>query len=179
VSFSIDSLGVVRALVIRNEVPSDISEIRRITELAFRGMPYAAGNEQDVIDRLRSAIALTLSIVATEAGNVVGHIAFSPATLNSKRVGWFALGPVSVVPERQGQGIGSKLILSGLKLLESDGAAGCILTGNPNYYSRFGFLAAPNLCPAGEPAASFMMKNFKPVSVEGSFAFHGAFYSET
>lgn len=162
--------------MIRDELPSDIPEIQRITELAFSKVPYAAGNEQDVIDRLRDASALSYSIVVVEENRVLGHVAFSPATLNSVEVPWFALGPVSVTPERQGQGIGSNLIRAGLKRLEASGAHGCILTGNPAYYRRFGFLPAPEHCPACEPAEYFMMKQFNSETVAGQFAFHEAFY---
>ena len=162
---------------IRCELPSDIPEIRRITELAFREMSYAAGDEQDVIDRLRSSNALSLSLVAAEENRVIGHAAFSPVTLNSEIAPWFALGPVSVTPEGQGQGIGSKLIRSGLEQLQSTDALGCILTGNPDYYRRFGFNVCAEYCPDGEPEEYFMVKKFKRTLITGLFAFHPAFYN--
>lgn len=164
--------------MIRDEFPSDIPEIRRITQLAFSKVPYASGDEQDVIDRLRDASALSYSIVAAEENRVIGHVAFSPAILSSSAVGWFALGPVSVLPELQGQGIGANLIRAGLQRLEASGAHGCILTGNPSYYRRFGFLPAPEHCPECEPAEYFMMKQFNSETVAGQFAFHEAFYGD-
>lgn len=162
---------------IRGELRSDIPEIRRITELAFREMSYAAGDEHDVVDRLRSSNALSLSLVAAEENRVIGHAAFSPVTVNSEIAPWFALGPVSVTPERQGQGIGSKLIRSGLEQLQSTDALGCILTGNPDYYRRFGFNVCSEHCPACEPQEYFMINQFRPTLIAGQFAFHPAFYN--
>jgi len=166
---------------IRDEQSEDASEIRRITELAFRGKPYAGGDEQDVIDRLRKAHALTLSLVATDGENahgdrIIGHAAFSPAVLNSGTNPWYALGPISVTPEAQSQRIGSQLINIGLERLAHEGALGCILTGNPEYYRRFGFVVSPMHCPKGEPSEYFMVKQFTKTPLVGKFAFHGAFY---
>lgn len=162
--------------MIRDENPTDVLDIRRITERAFSNMPYASGDEQDVIDRLRTSKALSISLVAIKSNKLLGHIAFSPAMLESKDDGWFALGPVSVCPEHQGHGIGSELIRAGLKRLELAGANGCILTGNPSYYDRFGFELAPEHCPNGEPAEYFMMQQFNSELVVGQFTFHKAFY---
>lgn len=161
---------------IRVEAISDFPEIRKITEMAFKGMPFTAGDEPDVIERLRAAGALTLSLVATGGGRILGHVAFSPVKSESGDKHWFALGPVAVAPEFQRQGIGSLLIRTGLNQLEIDGATGCILTGNPNYYSRFGFQLAPEFCPDGEPAEYFQIKRFTQHPISGKFAFHEAFY---
>ena len=88
---------------IRAETAADQHAIRSVTEAAFRGRPYAGGDEQDVIDRLRAAGVLTLSLVAEIDGEIIGHIAFSPAELSDDSQPWFALGPVSVLPEHQSQ----------------------------------------------------------------------------
>jgi putative acetyltransferase len=164
---------------IRNECNSDVDAIRSTTEHAFHGMPYARGDEQDVIDRLRCANALTLSLVALMDAKVVGHIAFSPAEAGDVSHSWFALGPVSVLPEWQGQGIGSALIKRGLAQLENLDAAGCILTGNPQFYRRFGFQLAPDNAPQNEPAEFFMIKPLSSKTPPGRFAFHEAFYRDT
>ena len=135
---------------IRSEKVSDFEVIHAITEIAFREMPYADGDEQDVVDRLRAANALTCSLVAVVAKEVVGHIAFSPAIAGDNSHPWFALGPVSVLPGFQRRGIGSTLIVDGLAKIEDIGALGCILTGNPEYYRKFGFeeiTEASNLPP--------------------------------
>lgn len=171
-------LHETRALnvAIREELPADHDRVRRVTELAFRGREYADGDEQDVIDRLRAAGALALSLVATRHGEVVGHIAFSPATAGDGSSPWFALGPVSVLPDFQRQGIGSALVRRGLSELGEKGALGCILVGDPEYYRRFGFRASPDSAPDDEPKEYFMVKPFAPVEPGGRFNFHDAFH---
>jgi len=161
---------------IRKERSSDYNAIRKVTELAFRDMSYAGGDEQDVIDRLRSSKALSLSLVAELEERVVGHIAFSPALSGDGSDQWFALGPVSVLPGFQGQGIGSALIESGLMRIKKQNAAGCILTGNPDYYRRFGFAHSPQHVPTNESKAFFMLKLFSASQPTGAFCFHPAFY---
>ena len=162
--------------VVRDEQSADHQAIHAITELAFRGRPYAGGDEQDVIVRLRNAHDLTLSLVYLIDSKIVGQITFSPATVADKSQPWFALGPVSVLPEFQGQGIGSELINLGLNRIIELGALGCILTGNPIYYQRFGFEFSPDNCPVNEPAEYFMLKLFGHDRPDGPFRFHEAFY---
>jgi len=82
---------------------------------------------------------LTLSLVAVMADEIIGHVAFSPATIGNESEGWYALGPISVTPGRQRKGVGSALIKEGLNWLKAHDAKGCVLTGNPDYYGRFGF----------------------------------------
>ena len=163
---------------IRAETPRDYEAIHTVTEMAFRNRPYAGGDEQDVIVRLRRANALTKSLVAIDDGELIGQITFSPAT-NADRSGpWFALGPVSVTPKRQNQGVGSELIRQGIAALETLGALGCILTGNPAYYRRFGFELSPQTVPEVESAEYFMLKPLSGGPATGTFAFHSAFYKE-
>jgi len=163
---------------IRGELPEDYSAIHAVTEFAFRGMPFADGDEPEVIDRLRSTGALALSLVAIIDQQVVGHIAFSTATIADNTHPWFALGPVSVSPELQRQGIGSALIESGMAEIENRGALGCILTGNPGYYRRFGFELAPQNVPTSEPEEFFMLKRLTPICPVGTFRFDQAFYGD-
>lgn len=167
------------AILIREEQPEDRPAIYALTEEAFRGKPYAGGDEQDVVDRLRAQDALTISLVATDNDVVVGHIAYSPATVGDDERdhhGWYALGPVSVAPARQAEGIGGELIRAGESRLLSMAAAGCILTGDPNYYRRFGFEVMPNLSPSNEPGEYFQVKLLAGSLPDQSFAFHPAFY---
>ena len=161
---------------LREEISSDVQPIHQVTELAFRGRPYAGGDEQDVVDRLRAQNALTLSLVAIEAGELVGQVTFSPAELSNGSGLWYALGPVSVTPQLQSEGIGASLINLGLEKITAMGALGCILTGNPAYYTRFGFKLSPKHAPDNEPEAFFMLKLMQDVQPEGRFAFHQAFY---
>lgn len=164
-------------LEIRFETAADIAGIHKLTELAFRGRPYAGGDEQEVVDRLRDCGALTVSLVAVEEGQLVGQITFSPAEVTDTSAPWFALGPVSVIPDRQGDGIGASLIAAGTAEIVKLGALGCILTGNPAYYQRFGFEAAPDNAPSNEPAEFFMLKRLAGSKPSGRFAFHPAFYA--
>jgi putative acetyltransferase len=168
----------VNTLTIRPEQAADQSAIYDLTKRAFASMPYAGGDEQDLINTLRAGGALTLSLVAVEGDKVIGHVAFSPATAADGSPNWFALGPVSVGPEVQNKGIGALLIREGIDHLKAMNAAGCILTGNPKYYTRFGFLPFPDLAPAREPSQYFMilpLVNPQPVSV---MAFHPLFYAK-
>jgi putative acetyltransferase len=168
----------LNTISIRPEQAADQAVIYDITRSAFAHMPYAGGDEEDLVNRLRDGGALALSLVALQGEEVVGHIAFSSAFAGDGSAGWYALGPVSVLPDRQSQGIGGHLIMAGISRLIELGAAGCILTGNPNYYVRFGFQAFPDLAPTCEPAQYFMilpLATRKPVS---RMAFHPLFYSE-
>ena len=164
--------------IIRQECPADYDAIHDLTRRAFQGRPYAGGDEQDVIDRLRATDALTLSMVAEDQGGLSGQITFSPAINSDGSQPWFALGPGSVTPERQNQGIGGELIRQGLARIRALGALGCILTGNPEYYRRFGFALAADLVPEAESAEYFMLYLFAETRPTGQFQFHKAFYGK-
>ena len=127
-------------MIIRKERAQDVKAITRLTERAFAPMPFSQGTEPAVIEALRRHNQLTLSLVAEENNIIIGHITFSPVTIDGVHDGWFGLGPVSVLPERQSQGIGRKLIHEGLQEMKTQNAKGCALIGNPNYYARFGFI---------------------------------------
>jgi putative acetyltransferase len=161
---------------IRPEAPDDRAAIWDITRRAFAPMPYAGGDEQDLIDRLRDAGALEISLVAESGGRVVGHAAFSPATAEDGSPGWFALGPISVEPDLQRTGIGRALIAEGERQLRARDAAGCVLVGNPAYYSRFGFRPFPDLAPPGEPAAYFQILPLRVSNPDTVICFHKLFY---
>ena len=163
-------------IVIRQERHSDHSVIYSVTETAFKNMSYAGGDEQDIVDRLRANGALSLSLVALQAGAVIGHIAFSSVVASDDSQPWFALGPVSVLPKYQGNGVGSQLITEGLGQVEALGALGCILTGHPPYYQRFGFELSPSNVPDGESAEYFMRKCFTSFKPSGPMCFDKAFY---
>jgi len=163
---------------IRKENDLDHDEIRRVTEKAFRDKPYAGGDEQIIIDRLRSKGELHLSLVAHANQTIVGHIAFSRAKTSDNSQTWFALGPVSVLPDYQGNGIGTKLILQGLAQVENQGALGCILTGNPNLYRKFDFVLAPDNAPSVHEKSYFMIKRFGSTKPAGPMYFDSAFYGD-
>ena len=161
---------------IRPERIEDIDAIRTLTETAFKTAPHADGTEHLIIDRLRAAGALTLSLVAEADGAIVGHVAFSPVAVSDGSEGWYGLGPISVDPARQGEGIGGKLIRDGLERLKALGATGCVLLGDPAYYGRFGFAADPKLVLDGVPPEYFMRVAFSPVYGAGSVSYHPGFY---
>ena len=126
-------------MIIRNETESDIEAIAEITKAAFATCPYGEHTEQFITNALRAAGALTVSLVAEIDRDVVGHVAFSPVTISDGSPDWYGLGPVSVLPQHQRQGIGTALIREGLSLLKARGGQGCVLVGEPAYYQRFGF----------------------------------------
>ena len=159
---------------LREETDRDIPAIHALTTAAFRDAPHASGTEADIVDALRDAGALSLSLVATDADVVVGHVAFSIATAEDGSGPWFTLGPVSVLPERQRGGIGAQLIRPGIATLRQRGAAGCILVGDPAYYRRFGFEAAPASSPGEDFAAYFMLMPLASGRPDGRSAFHAA-----
>jgi putative acetyltransferase len=162
-------------MVIRPETADDASAIRAVTSAAFKGAPYSSGTEAAIIDALRNAGALMLSLVAEEQGRIVGHVAFSPVTINGKAGRWFGLGPVSVEPSEQRRGIGQALIRDGLERLRAAGAEGCVLLGDPAYYRRFGFVSDPKLRYGEVPPEYFQRLSFTGAEPEGEVAYHPGF----
>lgn len=126
-------------MIIRPETSADHASIDDLTARAFAPVPYSDGSEPRIIDALREAGELTLSLVAEEDGALLGQITFSPVSINGVHDGWFGLGPVSVDPQHQSKGIGGALVREGLAQLTARSARGCVLVGDPAYYARFGF----------------------------------------
>ena len=164
-------------ILIRSEQLEDIEVISKVTYAAFLGKFSDHPTEHLIVGGLRDAGMLTLSLVAEVDGKIVGHVAFSPVTINDKSADWYGLGPISVIPELQKQGIGSKLIREGLSLLKERGAKGCVLEGSPKYYQRFGFKSYPGLTYHGSPAPEFFMALlfYDEVPI-GKVEYHKAFY---
>ena len=160
---------------LRDERPGDIHAIHDLTKRAFAPMPFAGGNEQDLIDIVRDAGALSISLVAEIDSRVVGHVAFTPAMAADNTLGWFGLGPVAVEPELQRKGIGQQLINEGLRKLRAWNAAGCIVVGDPNYYQRFGFRLSPALTPASQPPEYYMMLSLTALQPNAVVDFHPLF----
>jgi putative acetyltransferase len=126
-------------LTFRHELPEDCEAIARVVRDAFDGE-----DEVRLLDALREADHLLLSIVAEDGGEVVAHIAFSPMTVESNADTYPAicLAPVAVTPSRQKQGIGGALITAALDELRAMGEGAVFLLGHPTYYPRFGFRPA-------------------------------------
>jgi putative acetyltransferase len=142
---------------IRPERPGDEPAIRRVTAAAFAGHPHSGGSEPRIVDGLRADGDLSLSLVAERAGEIVGHVAFSPARLSGGEPGWLTLGPISVLPGLHGQGAGRALIEAGLARLREDGACGAVVLGEPELYGRFGFVPGTALRIAGPLADYFQV----------------------
>ncbi|MCG7851248.1 MAG: N-acetyltransferase, partial [Methanosarcinaceae archaeon] len=131
--------------------------------------------EQFIINALRAADALTISLVAEINGTIVGHIAFSPVTISDGSPNWYGLGPVSVLPEYQKQGVGKSLVNEGLSLLKALGGKGCTLVGDPAYYQRFGFRNISSLIHDGIPQEVFLSLPFDNKTPQGTVVFHEGF----
>jgi putative acetyltransferase len=138
-------------IVIRNETKADVGVISEVTMAAFKTLEISNHTEQFIIEALRAAKALTLSLVAELDGRIIGHIAFSPVNISDGTQNWYGLGPVSVLPEHQRKGIGTSLIHEGLSQLRSLNAQGCCLVGHPDYYKRLGFKNTSRLVYEGVP----------------------------
>lgn len=160
---------------IRFEHVQDHDAIADVTARAFAGVEHSDQTEPAIVAALRAAGALSLSLVAVEREEVIGHIAFSRVTIEGKHEDWFGLGPVSVCSEHQGAGIGASLIRQGLDCLRSSGAAGCVVVGEPAYYRRFGFENDPALFYEGVPPDYFMRLSFGASNPSGRVDYHPAF----
>lgn len=164
-------------ILIRREEPTDFGAIYDVTKRAFATMPFAAGDEQGLINVLRDEGALSLSLVAEHKEKVVGHVALSPVTHESGEEGWFGLGPISVDPAMQKKGIGGQLMAEAKAWMTTRKARGCILVGDPNYYTRHGFVLAPANTPDKEPPEFFMVLQITGIAPAGRFSFHPAFHA--
>jgi len=133
-------------VAIRDERPTDLRAVHALNAAAF-----PTDSEARLVDALRAHGRLTLSLVAEDCGVVVGHIAFSPVSVEGpggRIVTGIGLAPMAVRPERQRSGIGGRLVEAGLDRLRADGHAFCVVLGHPEYYPRFGF----------EPASRFGLR---------------------
>ena len=140
---------------IRNESIQDHAAISTIHREAFKNDPHrepgTGPTEHLIVEELRADHALTLSLVAETEEGVVGHIALSPTTIGTTSKNWFILGPVGVLPDHQGQGVGSVLIREALAAMRANGAHGIVLVGDPAFYERFGFLSLDRITYPGVP----------------------------
>ena len=163
-------------ILVRPESAFDKDNIYHLTQRAFQGKSYSDGDEQDLVDALRNQGALTLSLVATQSDVIIGHVAFSPAFAENRAEGWYTLGPISVDPNKQRQGIGGMLIRGGLTRLVAMQARGCIVLGDTGYYTRHDFVPRPDLAPNGEPQAHYMVQSLDGHVPTTVVSFHPAFY---
>lgn len=160
---------------IRAETTSDQPAITSLTTEAFRLAEHSSGQEARIINDLRKAGDLTLSLVCDIAGTVVGHIAFSPVKIAGEDMDWYGLGPLSVSPKWQRRGIGGALVREGLFQIKALGAQGCVVLGDPKYYARFGFLPEEGLTLDGPPPEYFQALSFGDTTPEGAVTYAPAF----
>ena len=165
-------------ILIRSETDADVSAITDVTVTAFETLGVSRHTEQFIIEALRAAKALTLSLVAELDGRVIGHIAFSPVSISDGTRNWYGLGPVSVLPAFQRLGVGKALIQEGLSRLKEMKAQGCCLVGHPEYYRKFGFKNIPGLVLEGVPQEVFFALSFDGTYPQGSVTFHKAFKAD-
>lgn len=164
-------------LTIRPERAGDCATIDALLRAAFADHPHSQQTEHLLVQALREDGALSLALVAEDAGEVVGYLAASPVTIDGQAIGWLGLGPLAVLPARQKAGIGSALARACLERLRADGVAGCVLVGDPAYYARFGFVADDSLVFPGIPAqyCQSLRLTSQAQAVRGEVAYHPAF----
>lgn len=162
-------------LTLRSEQQNDIQAIFDLTARAFADVEHSSHTEQFIVNALRAANALTISLVAEYQHKIVGHVAISPITISSEALNWYGLGPISVAPEYQNQGVGSALMTQVLDQLKHMGAAGCVVLGDPQYYSKFGFKVISGLILADVPLEYFQAISFEGSFPQGEVKYHPAF----
>jgi putative acetyltransferase len=160
---------------IRTETRTDHAAIDEVLGAAFAQAPGGGQVERRIVEALRKDGALSLSLVADIDGRIAGYIAFSPVVIGGTAKGWHGLGPVAVAPGDQQHGIGSALVLAGIAELERLRAGGCVVLGEPGYYSRFGFRQLPELRYPDAPAEYFMALPLGEDTARGEVAYHRAF----
>lgn len=166
-------------MILREETAADAEAIAALVTAAFRNTPHSSGTEAAIVAALRRAGALSLSLVAEEARDITGYIAFSPVTTDNNAADWYGLGPLAVHPARQKRGIGAALVEAGLSHLREKQAAGCVVLGDPAYYRRFGFTVDDRLRYPEAPAPYFMQITLQGGTPAGIVRYHAAFAATT
>ena len=154
-------------LTIRRQTPEDAAAIRHVNEDAF-----GSTVEADLVEKLHSRQVFTLSLIATCEERVVGHILFSPVTIESESLSFAAvgIGPMAVLPDYQRRGIGSQLVRAGLGECERLGHEIVVVLGHPDYYPRFGFVPASTYgikCEYEVPDETFMVLELSKGALAG------------
>ena len=161
-------MATERNLTLRGEQPGDISAIEAINLQAF-GHP----GEANLVNALRPSLPRPdYSRVALLDGKPVGHILFSPILIETgqRDEPALALAPMAVLPEDQGQGIGSALVRDGLEMLRQIGERIVVVLGHSDFYPRFGFQTASKYgirAPFEVPDPAFMVIELQPGALQG------------
>jgi putative acetyltransferase len=154
-------------IVIRPENIDDYSAVHSVIESAF-----GQADEADLVDALRTVASPQISLVAVENNRIVGHIFFSPVSVESAGDIFTALGlaPLAVLPECQKRGIGSRLVQEGLMECQRIDHNVVFVVGHPEYYPRFGFNVAKEKgfsCEFPVRDEVFMVAELKPGALSG------------
>ena len=165
-------------IVIRDETDSDYDAVHRVNEMAFD-----RPEEANLVELLRDAVSGLISLVAVNDQDVIGHILFSPVTVNNGHSSFYAiaLGPMAVLPEHQRTGIGSQLVKEGLDRCLRVGENIVFVVGHPRFYPRFGFVPARPLgfeCEYSVADDVFMVAEIKEgalAGLSGMVRYHPAF----
>jgi putative acetyltransferase len=162
---------------IRAEQTQDYAAVFALNTAAFD-----SAAEAKLVDRLRGECGDLISLVAVDDDDIVGHILFSPVTLDTENAPKiFGLGPMAVTPECQRQGIGSALVEAGLEQCRAKGIDAVIVLGHPAFYPRFGFVPASRFGIDSEfpaPDEAFMAIELTPgvlADHSGQARYHPAF----
>lgn len=147
-------------IIVRPEEPGDFASIREVVARAFTGAAFSAPpvgddgapGEATLVGWLRESASYDprFAFVALDGDRVVGHVMATWGDLDGAPT--LGLGPLSVEPSRQGQGIGSRLMEATLDAARQAGASVIVLLGEPGYYGRFGFVPAADLGISADPA---------------------------
>lgn len=152
---------------IRFEKPEDFAAVRQVNIAAFERK-----GEADLVDLLRN-VAPVLSFVAVQNGQIVGHLFFSPVSIETDCASIpkiLGLAPLAVMPGFQKQGIGSLLVQHGLKECSRLCFSAVVVLGHPEYYPRFGFVPAKRkglTCEYSVPAEVFMVVELQSEALKG------------
>ncbi|MCL7475768.1 MAG: N-acetyltransferase [ANME-2 cluster archaeon] len=165
-------------MIIRPETQDDLEKIRNINSAAF-----ATNDEANLVDALRKSGAPLISLVAEEKGELIGHIIFSPVSLEGNQPSPFiaGLGPMAAIPECKNKGVGSRLVEEGLRHCKTSGYKAVVVLGHPEYYPRFGFVPSVNYDIKSEyqvPPEIFMIKELEEFALKGfngTVKYHQAF----
>jgi putative acetyltransferase len=157
---------------IRQETEGDEAAITHVVARAFEGKSYGDENDAKLVEGLRDAGALVLSLVATHKGQIIGQVALSPATIGVGR--YLCVGPLAVLPDHQRKGVGTALMEHALGVAQAYGRNGVVLQGDLNYYARFGFETFPSVTYAGEGPEYIQVLPFN-CTPSGEVKFHPVF----
>ncbi|MBS0347356.1 MAG: N-acetyltransferase [Proteobacteria bacterium] len=162
---------------IRNETPADEAAVREVNLAAFESPA-----EADLVEALRGHTFPYVSLVADDKGIVAGHILFTPVHLpGHPRARLMALAPMAVRPEYQRSGVGSALVIEGLRQAREAGAGAVVVLGHPAYYPRFGFVPASRHgigCSYQVPDEAYLVVELQPGHLDGlsgTVQYHAAF----